>query len=100
MRKLKIMIIPLLLLLLALGTISTNTYAQERTPLDQETIDRITESYGLDKPDSQSYPDPYAWMKGDWGMTSSSTLVLNLLSVPIHPISFVLRNLMYIGQLI
>lgn len=98
MRNLKLIIIPLLLILLTLGTISTNVYAQEGTNLDQETIDRIRESYGLDEPDPNAYQDPLALVRGDLGMTSSAAVVLHLLSTPIHPISFMLRNLVNIGQ--
>lgn len=98
MRNLKLIIISLLLILLALGTISTNAYAQEGTNLDQETTDRIRESYGLDEPDPKAYQDPLAMVKGDLGMTSSAAVVLHLLSIPIHPISFMLRNLVNIAQ--
>lgn len=98
MRNLKLIIIPLLLLLLALGTISTNAYAQEDSTLDQETIDRIRDSYGLDMPDPKDYQDPLALLRGDFGMTSSAAVVLHLLSIPIQPISFMLRNLVNIGQ--
>lgn len=84
MRYLKLIILPLLLLILILGAVPANASDHEKANLDQETVDRIRESYGLETPDSQPHMDPFVWTKVDWGMSTPSAFVLYL--VPIHPL--------------
>lgn len=74
MRDLKLIILPLLLIL-TFGAMPANASDHEKATLDQETVDRIRESYGLERPDSQLHIDPYDWTKVDWGMSTTSAFV-------------------------
>lgn len=92
MRNLQLIILPLLLLILTFGAMPANASDHEQSTPDQETVDRIRESYGLERPDSQPHIDPYDWTKVDWGMSNPSAFVLQLVSTTIHPLRTMVRN--------
>lgn len=88
MRKPKIILLPLLLAMFIWCTVPAHA-----SELDQETIDRITEVYGLDKPQTQT--NPYLWMNGDFGTSASPEDILYFVTGTLHPIPFMVRNLVY-----
>ena len=96
MRNLKLFILPLLLLILTIGAVPANASDHDKDTLNQETVDRIRESYDLEKPDSQPHMNPYDWTKVDWGMSTPSAFVLHLVTTTVHPLQTMVHNWVYL----
>lgn len=91
MRYLQMLVIPLLLLVFIGNTQPIHAAAPGLTFLDQETMDRLTETYDLEVPETKYQPN--LWMHGDFGMSYSTGDILHLVTIPLQPLPFLIRNL-------
>ncbi|MFE9277205.1 hypothetical protein ACQKLN_03545 [Paenibacillus glucanolyticus] len=73
------------------------TYANSDSPLNQQTLDRLRESYDLEAPSTQDTAPymPDRWSQGDWGVSLDSSSLTELLHASLQPVFYIARQLIY-----
>jgi hypothetical protein len=87
---LRIKILCLTILFLAFSLLPS--YAYNDIPLDQQTMDRLRETYNMEAPGS-----PFMllsrWSEGDWGISLDPSSLPDLFQAALYPAWFLARQL-------
>lgn len=82
----------LIVLLLTFGP--HTTYGEDNSSLNQETINRLRETYNLEAPGPPSMLS--GWSEGDWGISLDPSSLPDLIHITLHPVWFFTRQLVRI----